>query len=162
MLSLSLSYHAFFCCLSVLVCCCCCCNPNPVQWQDAVWVADVGSGPTRKCKALPEVSPTLTRSRCKLGGHMLLPMKRYMTLVELEELQGFPGGHLRVPAGVTAQHYAGMLGNAFTAWLDVSPWHCSKPLARWMMEWPTHGQRCLRNTDLISAALNKGWKEDWY
>jgi hypothetical protein len=114
MLSLSLSYHAFFCCLSVLVCCCCC-NPNPVQWQDAVWVADVGRGPTRKCKALPEVSPTLTRSRCKLGGHMLLPMKRYMTLVELEELQGFPGGHLRVPAGVTAQQYAGMLGNAFTA-----------------------------------------------
>ena len=55
-----------------------------------MWVADVGSGPTRKCKALPEVSPTLTRSRCKLGGHMLLPMKRYMTLVELEELQGFP------------------------------------------------------------------------
>ena len=29
---------------------------------------------------------------------MLLPMKRYMTLVELKELLGFPGGHLRVPA----------------------------------------------------------------
>lgn len=45
---------------------------------------------------------------------MLLPMKRYMTLTELEELQGFPGGHLRIPSGVSKNKYAGMLGNAFT------------------------------------------------
>ncbi len=61
-----------------------------------------------------EKSPTLTRTRCKTGGHMLLPHLRYMTIQELEELQGFPGGHLRIPAGVSLKAYAGMLGNAFS------------------------------------------------
>ncbi|CAL1152354.1 unnamed protein product [Cladocopium goreaui] len=82
--------------------------------QDAVWCADVGCSLKRGATALPEKSPTLTHSRCKSGGHMLLPMQRHMTLNEIEELQGFPGGHLRIPAGVSKKKYAGMLGNAFT------------------------------------------------
>ena len=45
---------------------------------------------------------------------MLLPHRRYMTIHELEELQGFPCGQSRIPAGVTLKAYAGMLGNAFS------------------------------------------------
>ena len=45
---------------------------------------------------------------------MLLPTQRYMTLNEIEELQGFPGRHLRIPTGVSKKKYAGMLGNVFT------------------------------------------------
>ena len=41
-------------------------------------------------------------------------MRRMMTRHELEVLQGFPAGRIRLPAGVSEKVYAGMLGNAFT------------------------------------------------
>ena len=59
-------------------------------------------------------SPCLTRSRCVSGGHWITNMRRMMTRHEVEVLQGFPAGRIRLPAGVSEKVYAGMLGNAFT------------------------------------------------
>ena len=72
---------------------------------------------------------------------MLLPTQRYMTLNEIEELQGFPGGHLRIPAGVSKKKYAGMLGNAFTVSVIG---RVALNLLKWSARCPpnilTHGQ----------------------
>ena len=58
--------------------------------------------------------PCLTRSRCVGGGHWITNMRRMLTRREMEVLQGFPAGRIRLPAGVSEKTYAGMLGNAFT------------------------------------------------
>lgn len=60
------------------------------------------------------ISPCLTRTRCREGGHWLVRQGRFMTLTEIEALQGFPQGGLRMPAGVTERELAAMFGNAFT------------------------------------------------
>ena len=58
--------------------------------------------------------PCLTRARCLSGGHWITNMQRLMTWREVEALQGFPAGRIRLPAGVSDKMYAGMLGTAFT------------------------------------------------
>ena len=89
-------------------------KPPSNWWQDAVWCVDVGASKSRTGQAVPEKSFTLTRSRSRTGVYMILPHRRFMTLHEVEALQGFPEGHLRIPAGVSPKQYAAMLGNAFT------------------------------------------------
>ncbi len=64
--------------------------------------------------ACMSVPPCLTRTRAGNGGHYILPLRRWMTVEELEALQGFPRGALSIPAGASKKHYAAMLGNAFT------------------------------------------------
>ena len=41
-------------------------------------------------------------------------MQRLMTRREVEALQGFPAGRIRLPEGVSERIYAGMLANTFT------------------------------------------------
>ena len=75
------------------------------------YVVDIDSG---KRSGAAMVSPCLTRTRCRTGGHWLVHRRRMMTLSEIEALQGFPQGYLRLPAGITESQFAAMIGNAFT------------------------------------------------
>ena len=79
--------------------------------QDLTWVVEVGSS-NRTCNVMPEKSPCLTR--CRQNGHFLLPQNRMMALEEMEELQGFPAQHMRIPGGVTLRQYSAMIGDAFS------------------------------------------------
>ena len=76
-------------------------------------MVEVGSS-NRTCNVMPEKSPCLTRCRAGQNGHFLLPQNRMMALEEMEELQGFPAQHMRIPGGVTLRQYSAMIGDAFS------------------------------------------------
>jgi len=77
------------------------------------WVMDVNSG-RDDVKPLFNVSPCLTVSRCKTGGHFLFSRGRMMESTEMARLQGIDPSRLRQPETVSKSAFCAMFGNSFT------------------------------------------------
>ncbi len=77
------------------------------------WVADLGTG-RELARPMCNVSPCLTASRCKSGGHYLFCRGRFMTTREMMRLQGIDPDRLSKAEGVLESHFRHMIGNSFT------------------------------------------------
>ncbi|CAK0788983.1 unnamed protein product [Prorocentrum cordatum] len=77
-------------------------------------IAELDCGKTRSPQYGWGYAPCLTRNRSGGGGFWIFAKHRFMTLNELERLQGIPPGRINYENACSPRQYAQMIGNAFS------------------------------------------------
>ena len=77
-------------------------------------IAELDCGKTRSPQYGWGYAPCLTRNRSGGGGFWIFAKHRFMTLNELERLQGIPPGRINYEDACSPRQYAQMIGNAFS------------------------------------------------